>query len=54
MTLVLEKNASRQKIDLLKKKLKKSGKVYKAGKHRGKIKLSENPLKIQKRLRDEW
>jgi uncharacterized Zn ribbon protein len=54
MTLVLEKNASRQKIDLLKKKLKNSGKVYKSGKHCGKIKLSENPLQIQKKLRNEW
>lgn len=54
MTLVLDKNASKQKIELIKKKLRKSGKIYKSGKHCGTIKLTAKPLAIQKRLRDEW
>ena len=56
MVLVLKKGASEQEVQRIKKKLQK--KSRKPGidikKYSGKIKLKEDPLTIQKKLRDEW
>ncbi len=56
MVLVLKKGASEKDVQLIKKKLQK--KSHKAGvnvkKYSGKIKLKEDPMAIQKKLRDEW
>ena len=56
MVLVLKKGASEKEVQLIKKKLQK--KSNKPGinlkKYSGKIKLKEDPLVIQKKLRDEW
>jgi hypothetical protein len=56
MVLVLKKGASEKEVQLIKKKLQK--KSRKTGvnlkKYAGTIKLKEDPLKIQKKLRDEW
>ncbi len=56
MVLVLNKGASKKEIELINKKLSKlpSGKKLDAKKFCGVIKLKEDPLAIQKRLRDEW
>jgi hypothetical protein len=56
MVLVLKKGASEAEMQLIKKKLQK--KSRKGGidlkKYSGTIKLKEDPLEIQKKLRDEW
>jgi len=56
MVLILKKGASKQEIqevdDILYQKNKSDG--FKASKYNGKIKLKEDALIIQKRMRDEW
>jgi ribonuclease HIII len=53
MVLVLKKGASQKQIDSIAKKLKnKSG--IDVLKYCGKIKLKEDALMIQKKLRNEW
>lgn len=53
MVIVIEQGTTKEKLELLLKKLKiKKGVSTK--KYCGVIKLKENPLKIQKQLRDEW
>ena len=56
MVLVLKKGATEKEVQLIKKKLQK--KSRKAGvnvkKYSGKLKLKEDPMAIQKKLRDEW
>ena len=56
MLLVLKKGASRQEMKLLEKKVEQlpAGKRMKARKYSGTIRLAEDPLTIQKKLRDEW
>ncbi len=56
MVLVLKKGASKKEIDAIEKKLykKKPSKGFNAKKYNGILKLKEDPLAIQKRLRDEW
>ena len=57
MTLTLKKGATKADIEKLNIKLLKTRKPKKrfdAFKHCGTIKLTEDPLAIQKRLRDEW
>ncbi len=56
MVLVLNKGASKKDIDLINKKLNQipSRKKLDAKKYCGVIKLKEDPLAIQKKLRDEW
>lgn len=55
MVLVLKKNAGKKDIEAIKEKLDK---VLIAGvdtkKYCGVIKLREDPLSIQKKIRDEW
>ncbi len=56
MVLILKKGSSEEEMQSIKKKLQK--KSRKAGinvkKYSGTIKLKDDPLKIQKKLRDEW
>jgi hypothetical protein len=57
MTLILRKGASKEEIKKINTKLSKSRKNKKgfdAFKYCGVIELTEDPLTIQKRLRDEW
>ncbi len=56
MVLVLNKGASKKDIALINKKLSNMPirKKLDAKKYCGVIKLKEDPLIIQKRLRDEW
>ena len=53
MVLVLKKGASKREIQSIEKKLniKKGVDIMK---YCGKIKLSVDPLTIQKKVRDEW
>ncbi|WP_162923680.1 hypothetical protein [Arachidicoccus soli] len=55
MVLVLKKGASRKDIDLLRKKLSKlPTKGVDTKKYCGVIKLKEDPLAIQQKMRNEW
>ena len=56
MALVLNKGASKKEIDAINEKLKRlpSRKKLDVKKYCGIIKLKEDPLLIQKKLRDEW
>ncbi len=56
MVLVLNKGATKKEMELLDKKLSHvpSRKKLDAKKYCGVIKLKEDPLEIQKKLRDEW
>ena len=56
MVLILNKGASKKDIDLINKKLGQLSvrKKLDAKKYCGVIKLKEDPLVIQKKLRDEW
>ncbi len=56
MVLVLKKNASKQEIAALEKKLygRSAPGGFNAKKYNGVLKLKEDPLAIQKQLRDEW
>ncbi len=56
MVLILNKGASKKDIDLINEKLSQlsTRKKLDAKKYCGIIKLKEDPLVIQKKLRDEW
>ncbi len=53
MVLVLKKGASKKEIQQIEKKLTLR-KSFDLAKYCGKVKLKEDPLVIQKTLRDEW
>ena len=56
MVLVLKKGAGKKEIEAIDKKLYK-GKVkagFDAKKYNGVLKLREDPMAIQKKLRNEW
>jgi len=53
MVLVLKKGATKKEIDLIKKKFSNIEGVD-TKKICGSIKLKEDPLTVQKSLRDEW
>jgi hypothetical protein len=53
MVIVIEQGTTKEKLDVLLKKMKVK-KGVNTKKYCGVIKLKENPLVIQKRLRDEW
>lgn len=53
MVIIIRNTTTRAKFDSLLKKLKVK-KGIDAKKYCGVIKLKENPLDIQKKLRDEW
>ena len=55
MTLVLKKGATATEMAELNKKLQtRPAKTLNAKQFCGVLKLKEDPLKIQKQLRDEW
>jgi len=56
MVKVIKSGASKANIKTAMSQIysKVSSKAFDAKKHFGKIKLKEDPLEIQKRLRDEW
>ncbi len=55
MVLVLKRGAGKKEINAIRKKLGKMPvKGVDTKKYCGVIKLKENPLDIQKRLRNEW
>ena len=53
MVLVLKKGASKREIQTIEKKLS-TPKGVDTIKYCGKIKLAEDPLSIQKTIRNEW
>lgn len=53
MVLQLKKGASKRRMNTILNKLKKK-KGVDTKKYCGTIKLKEDPLAIQKKLRDEW
>jgi len=55
MVLVLKKDASSKEIAALRKKLNElPGKGVDTKKYCGVLKLKDDPLAIQKKMRDEW
>lgn len=56
MVLLLKKDASKKDIAAIDKKLYKIKPVpgFDAKKYNGVLKIKEDPLAIQKRMRDEW
>jgi hypothetical protein len=53
MVLVLKKGANKKEMESISKKLPKKAGVD-TKKYSGLIKLKEDPLDIQKKMRDEW
>jgi hypothetical protein len=53
MVLVLKKGASKKEMDSISEKLRVN-KGVNTKKYCGTIKLREDPLAIQKKMRDEW
>lgn len=53
MVIVIQQGTSKEKIEALLKKLK-GKKGVDTKKYCGVLKLKEDPLSIQKQLRDEW
>jgi hypothetical protein len=53
MVLVLKKGASKKEMDSIAEKLR-TVKGVDTKKYSGTIKLREDPLAIQKKMRDEW
>ncbi|WP_157585152.1 hypothetical protein [Runella zeae] len=54
MTIILKKGISREEIDAQLKAVQSAKPKHDFKKYVGALKLKENPLKIQKRMRDEW
>lgn len=56
MVLVLKKGASKKDIEAIEKKLYKGLALpgFNAKKYNGVLKLKEDPLNIQNKLRNEW
>jgi hypothetical protein len=56
MVLVLKKGASNEEIEEIEKKLynDEAAAGFNAKKYNGVLKLDEDPLTIQNRMRDEW
>jgi len=53
MIIIVKKSSSKEEIEKLLASMKTT-KWLDSSKYSGKIKLSEDPVSIQKRLRDEW
>jgi hypothetical protein len=53
MTVIIKSTEDKVKIEQTLKDLKRSGKLD-SFKHCGGITLKENPMSIQKSMRDEW
>lgn len=55
MVVIIKKSTPRKQLKVLLRKARPAkGKGIDARKHLGKLKLDEDPLVIQRRLRDEW
>jgi len=54
MMVVIKKGESKESIQKKLNKLKGKGKKFPARKFLGILKIDEDPVKIQRRLRDEW
>lgn len=56
MVLILKKGAGKKEIEAIEKKLfkEKVTRGFNAKKYNGILKLKEDPLAVQKKLRDEW
>ena len=54
MTIILKKGTSREEIDAQIKVAQSAKPKHDFKKYVGALKLKEDPLKIQKRMRDEW
>jgi uncharacterized protein (UPF0335 family) len=56
MVLVLKKGATKKEIEAIEKKLykEKDSSGFNAKKYNGILKLKEDPLVIQQKMRDEW
>ena len=54
MTIILKKGTSREEIDAQVKAAQSTKPKHDFKKYVGALKLKEDPLKIQKRMRDEW
>lgn len=54
MVVVIKKGESQESIQKKLNKLKGKGKKFPAHKFLGILKVDEDPVKIQRRLRDEW
>lgn len=57
MGLVLKRGATKKEIEAIEKKLyreRPASTGFNAKKYNGVLKLKEDPLSIQKKLRDEW
>lgn len=56
MVLVLKKGATRKDIEAIEQKLYKDKAIqgFDAKKYNGVLKLTEDPMTIQQKLRDEW
>lgn len=56
MVLILKKGASKKDIEAIEKKLykEKTSTGFNAKKYNGILKLKEDPLTIQNKLRNEW
>ncbi len=56
MVLMLKKGATKKEIEALEKKLykEKASSGFNADKYNGVLKLKEEPLSIQKKIRNEW
>jgi len=53
MTVIIKSTENKEKIKKNLKSLEQKGKLD-AFKHCGKVKLKEDPLKLQKMMRSEW
>ena len=53
MVIIVKKSSNKEEIEKLLSEIT-TVKQFDASKYAGKIKLIENPVKIQKKLRDEW
>ena len=56
MVLILKEGADKKEIEAIEKKLYKEREVtgFNAKKYNGILKLKEDPLAIQKKIRNEW
>jgi hypothetical protein len=56
MVLVLKKGAGKKEIDAIEKKLysQKTATGFNAKKYNGVLKLKDEPMAIQKKMRNEW
>jgi hypothetical protein len=54
MVVVLKKGMKKEDIEKLLKKTKRKTKGFNSKKHCGIISIKEDPVEIQRKMRDEW